>query len=118
MKRIDKISSNRELRYEPENRDWSKQHEQITTYVFRLGETKFEDEGTVVVVVEKESGKAVQYSFKYIENDYPDMPTEEKVWLPKSQIKETEDGIEIPVWLSEKKRLGNYVFTKKVIRQA
>lgn len=60
----------------------------------------------------KESEKAIQFRFIYEENEEGGDIDEATEWLPKSQITITEDGHEIPEWLSKKKRLGKYT-TKK-----
>ena len=86
------------------------------TRVFTLGERDVLDCGEVwaKVTVEKvkETEKAIQFRFCFIEDDEIE---DDVVWLPKSQITVTEDGYEIPEWLSQKNRLGRYTVQKMII---
>lgn len=90
--------------------------EATVTRVFTLGERDVLDCGEVwaKVTVEllKETEKAIQFRFCFIEDDEIE---DDVVWLPKSQITVTEDGYEIPEWLSQKNRLGKYTVQKMVI---
>jgi hypothetical protein len=87
------------------------------TRVFMLGERDVLDYGEVwaKVTVEKikETEKAIQFRFCFIEDD--EIEDDDTAWLPKSQIAITEDGYEIPEWLSQKNRLGKYTVRKMVI---
>lgn len=89
------------------------------TRVFTLGERDVLDcgEAWAKVSVEKvkETEKAIQFHFTFIEIGAEDDYEDDTVWLPKSQITITEDGYEIPEWLSKEKRLGRYTIQKMVI---
>ena len=89
------------------------------TRVFTIGERDVLDYGEVwaKVTVEKvkESEKAIQFYFTFTEIDDEDDYDDVSSWLPKSQITVTEDGYEIPEWLSQKDRLGKYTVRKMVI---
>ena len=93
--------------------------EATVTRVFTLGERDVLDCGEVwaKVTVEKmkETEKAIQFRFVFTEIDAEDDYDDDVVWLPKSQITVTEDGYEIPEWLSQKNRLGRYTIEKMVI---
>lgn len=87
------------------------------TRVFTLGEREVLDEGetyaTVTVEILQETEKATQLLFSFIEDgEETDFM---KDWLPKSQLTYTEDGYEIPEWLSKEKRLGKYTVQKMVV---
>lgn len=90
------------------------------TRVFTLGEREALDEGeayaTVTVELLKETEKAMQFRFIFAEHD-EDEWDEVKDWLPKSQLTVTEDGYEIPEWLSKEKRIGKYTVRKMVIEE-
>ncbi len=89
------------------------------TRVFTLGERDVLDCGEVwaKVMVEKvkETEKAIQFRFVFTEIGAEDDYDDETAWLPKSQITVTEDGYEIPEWLSKEKRLGRYTVQKMII---
>lgn len=114
MIRIDNVNDDKKLTYAPKERDWSKQHVSVTTRVFTEQMSWYDGEEKVTVKQIKETEKAIQFKFSHYEADW-DETTETIVWLPKSQITETEDGIEIPVWLAKEKGLLGVTFEKSII---
>ncbi len=86
----------------------------VETAVFNIGEYEIHYENKVTVEQIKETEKAIQFSF-INSGDKEDGFKPEKVWIPKSQIQETEDGIEIPMWMVKEKRIGHHVFKKTVV---